>query len=217
MAPTHIRIQQRASSEERGCHRVPQISLIWQSGLRGSTPRIFALFEEKQSIRNLTPRGMTLRSRSSTNTRTSERSHAISVPHAFKCKPRLLLPKLQAERKNHTGNSNYASYHATHRRHETAVSCRSMSGASSSSGGDMTGSGAAPAGLEAALLGFCQWFTQLFPLWCVLVAVSGFHAPPLFSWFDSRMISNGLVFIMVCVVSKRRLCSFSLMLIFSSS
>jgi hypothetical protein len=51
--------------------------------------------------------------------------------------------------------------------------------------------------LERALIKACTVFTQLFPLWCILAAVSGFYHPPLYLWFDTQCISNGLIFIMV--------------------
>eukprot|EP00955_Chlamydomonas_euryale_P045644 353206-Chlamydomonas_euryale.AAC.4 len=54
-----------------------------------------------------------------------------------------------------------------------------------------------PTSTETSVLRVLSVFTQLFPLWCVLVAVAGFYCPPLFTWFDTSMTTNGLMFIMV--------------------
>lgn len=50
---------------------------------------------------------------------------------------------------------------------------------------------------EKGLIKATGVFTQLFPLWCILAAASGMYHPPLYTWFDTGMISNGLMFIMV--------------------
>ena len=63
-------------------------------------------------------------------------------------------------------------------------------GGSSSSGDTGT--------LEKALIKGAGVLTQLFPLWCILAAVTGFYHPPTYTWFDTQCISNGLIFIMVC-------------------
>lgn len=54
-----------------------------------------------------------------------------------------------------------------------------------------------PGPLESALLSGARLFTQLFPLWCILAALSGFYHPPLYTWFSTSMTTNGLMFIMV--------------------
>ena len=66
--------------------------------------------------------------------------------------------------------------------------------------------------IEATLIKAAGVFTQLFPLWCLIAALSGFYHPPLYTWFDTQCISNGLIFIMVregC--DGLRFCNFSVL------
>ena len=84
---------------------------------------------------------------------------------------------------------------------QTIITRSSAAGASPSSGSDdgrpIPPSAPAVSPFEQGIINFCSLFTKLFPLWCVLAAVTGFYHPPLFTWFDTTMTSNGLMFIMV--------------------
>lgn len=86
---------------------------------------------------------------------------------------------------------------------QTIITRSSAAGASAGSGSDdgrpLPPSPPAVSPFEQGIINFCSLFTKLFPLWCVLAAVAGFYHPPLFTWFDTTMTSNGLMFIMVRV------------------
>ncbi|GLI66102.1 hypothetical protein VaNZ11_009708 [Volvox africanus] len=77
------------------------------------------------------------------------------------------------------------------------ASSASSGGAVSSNGGDDGGN--APvvlSSLEEQAASFCAGFTRLFPIWVILAAVSAFHAPHLYLWFDNTCVTYGLMFVM---------------------
>ncbi|GFR44023.1 hypothetical protein Agub_g5179 [Astrephomene gubernaculifera] len=89
----------------------------------------------------------------------------------------------------------------------SGVACGASAGASAS-GGDNTSdrntSSSSTANTTAVVLtpfeqklaGFAAGFTRLFPVWVILAAVTAFHAPHLYLWFDNTCVTYGLMFVM---------------------
>ncbi|KAG2496634.1 hypothetical protein HYH03_005454 [Edaphochlamys debaryana] len=78
------------------------------------------------------------------------------------------------------------------------VSCEASAGAASPApnSGSSGGGAVELTPLEKQLAALCNGFTRLFPVWVILAAVTGFHFPSLYLWFDNTCITNGLMFVM---------------------